>query len=255
MLCVYLSKFNYKPFKKLKTMTRKDVTNMISNQSVTNGFVVLSKERDASGHYTYTLKDSQNVVTSGLSFAKVAKILGGEVAKVTESGTKKKETASGTDVSKILKLDISTPSELTEKVVNTLISDSKRMEVYLAKVSAVAPTLLETYQCVTCACIDVISQHMYNVFCENAYNRKVKAVAYEKAQKEKEAAEAREQRITDLIHRRQMLLDYIAQYNSKIGAAFIAGDTEKAQMLAIQKSARITRAKDLIDTINIMIAE
>lgn len=252
MLCVYLSKFNYKPFKKLKTMTRKDVTNMISNQSVTNGFVVLSKERDASGHYTYTLKDSQNVVTSGLSFAKVAKILGGEVAKVTESGTKKKETASSIGESNILKLQISSPTTLTNKVVDTLVQDCKRLEMYLMKVR---PDLLDKYQSDISLYIDIISAQMYDVFCESAYNRKVKAVAYEKAQKEKEAAEAREQRITDLTHRLQVLKDYIVQYDAKVGAAFIADNAEKAQMLAIQKSARITRAKDLIDTINIMIAE
>lgn len=232
-------------------MTRKDLTNMIDNQSVTNGFVVLSKERDASGHYTYTLKDSQNVVTSGLSFAKVAKILGGEVATITESGAKKKVTASNVDMAKILKLDISSPTTLTNKVVDTLVQDCKRLEMYLMKVR---PDLLDKYQSDISLYIDIISTQMYNVFCESAYNRKVKAVAYEKAQKEKEAAEAREQRITDLTYRRQMLLDYIAQYDSKIGAAFVAGDTEKAQMLAIQKNARLARVNDLINTINIMIA-
>jgi hypothetical protein len=233
-------------------MTRKDLTNMISNQSVINGFVVLSKERDTSGHYTYTLKDAQGVVTSGVSFVKVAKILGGEVATITEGGAKKKVTASSVDTAKILKLDISSPTTLTNKVVDTLISDSKRLEMYLMKV---CPDLLDNYQSDISLYIDIIAKKMYDVFCESAYNRKVKAVAYEKAQKEKEAAEAREQRITDLTHRLQVLKDYIVQYDSKIGAAFVSGDTEKAQMLAIQKNARVARANEIISGINILIEE
>lgn len=233
-------------------MTRKDLTDMISNQSVTNGFVVLSKERDASGHYTYTIKDAQGTITSGLSFAKVAKILGGEVVKVTEGGAKKKETASGSDTARILKLEVSTPTELTNKVVDTLVTDCKRMETYLAKV---APDLLNNYQHLAARCIDTIAVQMYDVFSKSANERKAKALAYIRAREEKEAAEAREKRNTDLAHRRQVLLDYIKQYDAKVGAAFISGNAEKAQMLAIQKDARVARANDIINSINILIEE